>query len=121
MVAKTSSPQVFGRMEKFMEPCLLLTLRQGESHGYELMEKLKELGFEGSSADMANMYRILRNLEEKEMLSSKWEEGAAGPPKRVYALTKAGEELLEEWAALIQRNRARIDKFLAKYQGSGEE
>ena len=120
MVAKTSTPQVFGRLEKFMEPCLLLTLREEESHGYELMEKLKEFGFEGSSADMANMYRILRNLEEKEMLSSKWEEGA-GPPKRVYSITQAGEKLLEEWAALIRKNRARIDRFLTKFAEIGEE
>lgn len=118
-MGKESTPQVFGRLEKFMEPCLLLVLTDGDSHGYELMDRLLEFGFGGSSAEMANMYRILRNLEGREMLSSQWEEGA-GPRRRVYSLTKAGRELLTQWAELIGQNRARIDRFLAKYEESEE-
>ncbi|MBE3519920.1 MAG: helix-turn-helix transcriptional regulator [Firmicutes bacterium] len=103
-------------MEKFMEPSILLFLWGQRSHGYELMEKLKTLGFEGSSADMATLYRTLRNLEEDGMVVSTWEEGSQGPPKRVYELTENGEALLHNWARAIQVQRARLDRFLALYE-----
>jgi PadR family transcriptional regulator PadR len=110
-----------GRMERFMEPCLLLFLRESGSHGYELMERLRDLDFEGSSADMATLYRTLRSLEEKHMVASRWEEGSGGPPKRVYELTKKGKSLLDSWAEAIKMNRSRLDKFLNLYETQSEE
>lgn len=110
-------PGAVGRMERFMEPCLLLFLREERAHGYELMEKLKAFGFEGISADMATLYRTLRHLEEQGMVVSAWEEGSQGPPKRVYELTQAGQALLKDWVRTIKANRSRLDKFLAAYEG----
>ncbi|NPV54744.1 MAG: PadR family transcriptional regulator [Firmicutes bacterium] len=110
------SPRTHARMERFMEPCLLLLLRGQRSHGYELMEKLRELGFEGSSADMASLYRTLRQLEDKQVVTSSWEEGTQGPPKRVYELTEEGEALLHDWARVIRANRSRLNKFLDLYE-----
>lgn len=109
-------PGAVGRMERFMEPCLLLFLREERAHGYELMEKLKAFGFEGTSADMATLYRTLRHLEEQGMVVSVWEEGSQGPPKRVYELTEAGQALLKDWVRTIKANRSRLDKFLAAYE-----
>ena len=75
---KPNAPCVQGRMAKFMEPCLLLLLRGQRSHGYELMERLGDLGFEGTSSDMATLYRTLRQLEDDGMVLSEWEEGSQG-------------------------------------------
>ena len=47
---KPDAPGPQGTMAKFMEPCLLLLLKQESSHGYELMEKLSPFGFEGPPA-----------------------------------------------------------------------
>jgi PadR family transcriptional regulator PadR len=113
---KPNAPCVQGRMAKFMEPCLLLLLRGQRSHGYELMERLGDLGFEGTSSDMATLYRTLRQLEDDGMVLSEWEEGSQGPKKRVYELTEDGLILLENWALVIKENRDRLARFLVKYE-----
>lgn len=107
---------VQGRMERFMEPSILLFLWGQRSHGYELIEKLKALGFEGTAADMATLYRTLRSLEEDGMVVSRWEEGSQGPPRRVYELTVDGAALLHNWVRAIQVQRARLDRFIALYE-----
>ena len=104
------------RMAKFMEPCLLLLLSSGKSHGYELMDMLGELGFEGSSSDMATLYRTLRQLEENGMVASSWEEGSQGPQKRVYEITSEGLALLDSWAVVVRKNKNRLSKFLGLFE-----
>mgnify|MGYP001009140892 CR=1 FL=1 len=113
---KPNAPCVQGRMAKFMEPCLLLLLRGQRSHGYELMETLSFFGFEGSSSDMATLYRTLRQLEDAGVVSSEWEEGSQGPRKRVYELTKDGLLLLDNWASVIKQNKDRLIRFLETYE-----
>lgn len=116
---KPNAPCVQGRMAKFMEPCLLLLLREQSSHGYELMERLSCFGFEGTSSDMATLYRTLRQLEDDGMVLSEWEEGSQGPKKRVYRLTEDGLILLENWAGVIRQNRDRLTRFLKAYESKG--
>ena len=113
---KPNAPCVQGRMAKFMEPCLLLLLREQSSHGYELMERLSCFGFEGTSSDMATLYRTLRQLEDDKMVLSEWEEGSQGPKKRVYELTEDGLILLENWASVIRENKNRLGRFLETYE-----
>ena len=103
------------KMERFLEPCLLLLLAEGQSHGYELMDTLGCGSLLEDSPDPGLMYRTLRRLEENEFVASTWETGGSGPAKRLYNLTPAGFEYLSAWAANIQRNRERLDRFLGKY------
>jgi hypothetical protein len=39
------------RIQRFLEPCLLLLLHDNEIHGYELAEVLKPFGFEQNPVD----------------------------------------------------------------------
>ena len=107
---------VRARVERFSEPALLLLLRERPTHGYELLEQLP--AFTGESrSDMGNLYRVLRALEEDGLVTSRWEADSPGPAKRTYELTAEGKRLLDEWAAALQRSRARIDAFLDRYEG----
>jgi PadR family transcriptional regulator, regulatory protein PadR len=107
---------VRARVERFSEPALLLLLRERATHGYELLEQLPSLTGE-ARVDMGNLYRVLRALEEDGLVTSRWEAGEPGPAKRTYELTAEGRRLLDEWAAALQRSRARIDLFLERYEG----
>lgn len=109
------SPSVKARMARFMEPCILLLLTAEKSHGYELMERLRRFGFDGTSSDMATLYRTLRQLEEDDMVESAWEEGSQGPPKRVYQLTEEGRTLLGEWISVVRENRDRLTTLIDVY------
>ena len=53
------------RIDRFLEPCLLLLLHCNEAHGYELLDWLKPFGFEENPVDLSTVYRVLRGLEEQ--------------------------------------------------------
>lgn len=103
-------------LEKFMQPCLLLLLKQRSAHGYDLMQSLLEFGFSERSLDPGTVYRNLRRLEEEGLVSSRWDIGEGGPAKRLYRLTDEGEEVLHAWAINIGQQRKRLGDFLDKYR-----
>jgi poly-beta-hydroxybutyrate-responsive repressor len=111
---------VHGRVERFVEPALLLLLRERPRHGYELLEEMPRLAAEERRVDLGNLYRVLRALEADGIVTSRWEAGVPGPAKRVYELTDQGRELLDEWAAALGRTQASITAFLERYE-RGEE
>jgi poly-beta-hydroxybutyrate-responsive repressor len=106
---------VLARVERFAEPALLLLLRERPAHGYDLLERLPELTGE-ARVEMGNLYRLLRGLEEEELVSSEWDDSSPGPAKRRYAITPAGEQVLDRWAEALRRSQLRIDQFLARYE-----
>ena len=94
--------EVIARVERFVEPALLLALHEGRSHGYELAERLADvIGVE--SVDYGNLYRLLRVLEQEGIVSSVWDDDAPGRSKRIYDLTEHGAALLDAWAAAPER------------------
>lgn len=105
-----------GRPEGFVQPCLLLLLKQKPAHGYELLDSLGEFGFEEGWQDPATVYRNLRRLEHHGLVRSEWEPGEGGPARRVYSLTPEGEEMLHAWAVTIRRTAAGLERFLQHYQ-----
>ena len=115
MVGRPGRWGVRARVERFAEPAVLLLLRERPAHGYELLEELPALTGE-ARVDMGNLYRILRALEEDGLVASEWQADAPGPAKRIYELTPAGRNLLDEWADALGRSRERIDVFLDRYR-----
>jgi PadR family transcriptional regulator PadR len=106
---------VHARVERFVEPSLLLLLRERPLHGYELLERLPELGLEGR-VDIGNLYRLLRSLEDEGLVSSEWNAELPGPAKRTYELTAQGRRLLDRWAEALGRAQDTIGSFLTRYE-----
>jgi len=106
---------VLARVERFAEPALLLLLREQQAHGYDLLERLPELTGE-QRVEMGNLYRLLRALEEEGFVSSEWDGGSAGPAKRRYAITPAGERLLDQWVEALRLSQERTARFLDRYE-----
>ena len=65
--AKKSKTTSLGTPKNFLIPIMLLHLRDWNSHGYELMEKIMQFGVE--SVDQGNFYRLLRQLEKDELVT----------------------------------------------------
>src|SRR5437764_9606250 len=105
---------VRARVERFVEPSLLLLLRERPLHGYELLERIPELGVEGR-VDIGNLYRLLRALEREGLVSSEWSADLPGPAKRTYELTAEGRRLLGRWAEALNRAQADVQSFLDRY------
>jgi PadR family transcriptional regulator len=110
---------VRARVERFVEPALLLLLRERPMHGYELIERIPEVAGDDVRVDVGNLYRILRALEEEGIVVSEWSADLPGPAKRTYELTEAGSRLLDRWADALREAQTVVDGFLARYEQGG--
>src|SRR5205814_10242029 len=77
---------VRARVERFVEPSLLLLLRERPLHGYELIERLPEVAGEGR-VDVGNLYRLLRALAAAGPVSSERSAQVPGPARLPSQLT----------------------------------
>lgn len=102
-----------GVPKNFMVPFLLLTLRDWNVHGYELIQHLMKFGFQ--SIDQGNVYRTLRQLEKENMVKSEWDTSTGGPAKRIYSLTETGEQYLKAWADSLEQYQTMLDQFFNMY------
>jgi poly-beta-hydroxybutyrate-responsive repressor len=99
---------------------LLLLLHRGDAHGYTLLEKVKEFGFD--DVNPTAVYRRLREMEEDGWVTSSWDtEDTQGPPRRVYRLTATGDAALAQWVDDLHASNQRIAQFLEAYETHMEE
>jgi PadR family transcriptional regulator, regulatory protein PadR len=103
------------RVERFVEPAVLLLLRERSMHGYELLDRVPELVGE-ERVDVGNLYRALRSLEEDGVVRSEWSAELPGPAKRTYELTDTGRQLLDAWADALRDNQTLVTQFLERYE-----
>lgn len=109
-----------GMMRGFIQPWLLMLLRNGPSHGYQLLEGLKQN--EGTrDTDPGHLYRTLRHFEEEGLVRSCWDMDAPGPARRVYEITADGLEYLKAWAEHIRSTRKRLDQLLDIYDSNSDK
>ena len=98
----------------YLRPCILLLLREEPAHGYDLLERLRPLGF--TKDDPGRLYRALRTLEEEKLVRSAWEPSETGPDRRIYELTKAGVEELHLASKALSDTREKLGFFLSRYE-----
>lgn len=73
---------------EIIQGCLLLMIMSNpSSHGYELRQLLEKLDYQ---EDGSRIYRTLREMEQKGLVSSEFGPSANGPQRRNYKLTSAG-------------------------------
>ncbi|MGH9177444.1 MAG: response regulator [Acidimicrobiales bacterium] len=118
-MAKSKSNEGAGsedlRARSLLRPAILLLLKEHESHGYELVSRLAELGFD--VPDFGGLYRALRSMEDEGLVSSHWGTPARGPARRVYGITSDGDQQLKESAPALVNQRRAIGGLLDRYRG----
>lgn len=92
------SPRLHGDL---LSSSLLAFLRRWNAYGYQLVQELSKSGL--AQFDSTTVYRTLRQLERAGLVSSFWDTSESGPARRIYALTKAGEAVLDIWLELFGR------------------
>ena len=76
-----------------LEFCILSILKNQEAYPSDIIEILKKskmIVVEGT------LYPLLTRLKNEELLSYRWEESSAGPPRKYYTLTIMGNAFLQE-------------------------
>jgi PadR family transcriptional regulator PadR len=103
--------------KNWLVPVLLLMLRQWNSYGYQLMEKMAAFGL--ASMNPGTFYRTLRQMEKDGMVSSCWDTSEGGPARRIYSITEAGEAYLKYWADSLNQYQKMMESFFQLYNGTG--
>lgn len=103
-----------GLPKNFMRACLLLLVREAPSHGYDLLERLRALGF--TRTDPGGLYRALRAMEQERLMRSVWETSDIGPARRTYELTDEGEDWLHAWAGTLRETTRVLNDYLGRYR-----
>jgi PadR family transcriptional regulator, regulatory protein PadR len=99
--------------KNWLTPVILLMLREWNSYGYELMEKMAKFGL--SAMNPGTVYRTLRQMEKDGIVSSQWDTSADGPARRIYSITEAGENYLKFWAESLEQYQQMMNTFFRLY------
>ncbi|MCK0130806.1 PadR family transcriptional regulator [Flavobacteriaceae bacterium F08102] len=76
-----------------LEYCILSVLQHGDAYTSEILSSLKDaklIVVEGT------IYPLLTRLKNANLLTYRWEESNAGPPRKYYGLTETGHLFLNE-------------------------
>ena len=86
-----------------LEYCILSIISREEAYASDILETLKQanlLVVEGT------LYPLLTRMKNEGLLTYRWQESTSGPPRKYYAITTEGQELLnqlhEEWKTIQQ-------------------
>jgi PadR family transcriptional regulator len=114
-LSQTGEWAVRARVERLVEPAVLLLLHERPRHGYDLLENIPAVVGDNADVDLSNLYRLLRGLEREGLVTSTWDVGTGGPARRIYQLTPAGARLLEVWATALRATGTVIATFLGRF------
>ena len=86
-----------------LEYCILSIIHKNEAYASDILDTLKAANLvvvEGT------VYPLLTRMKNEGLLSYRWQESTGGPPRKYYALTKDGQQLLaqldNEWQSICQ-------------------
>jgi PadR family transcriptional regulator, regulatory protein PadR len=114
----TPAVNTFGigcRPRNWLVPVILLSLREWNSYGYELMARASTFGFEAMNT--GTFYRTLRRMEKGGVVESSWDLSGDGPARRMYTITGSGNAHLEIWVKSLERYQHSVDAFFELYGG----
>jgi PadR family transcriptional regulator PadR len=84
---------------------ILAVLEDQEAYGYEIVHQLSyRVSF--LQLEQGTVYPLLRRLEERGLLNSRWDQSDPAKPKKYYSLTYDGKRalgmMMETWAVLSE-------------------
>lgn len=104
-------------LAKLVQPAILALLAEGGLHGYEVVQRAADLPtLRGHRPDPTGIYRILKTMARRGLLTAAWDASEKGPAKRSYTLTAAGRECLAAWVQTLHSYRDAIDALLTTTQ-----
>lgn len=97
----------------FLQPCLLLLLREQDDHGYGLVARLRPL--HDGDGDAGGIYRALRGMERHGLVHSEWQASDVGPARRTYRITADGRACLDAQALELANVHMTLHVFMERY------
>lgn len=92
-----------------LEFCLLALLRDGEAYGWNIARRMSELGL---LAGEGTVYPLLSRLRQSGMVTTRWDESDVGRARKYYAITDAGREGVQRFAAVWEPFSASVSSII---------
>ena len=87
-------------------PLVLSVLGEGESYGYALIQRVRELSGGRIEWTEGMLYPVLHWMEREELIESEWREAETGRKRKYYRLRREGRRALqterEQWLTVHQ-------------------
>ncbi len=94
-------------------PWVLLLLRLRPTYGYELRQRLTQLGF---GVDSTWLYRHLERMENDGIVRSEWRAATSvGPRRRLYRVTAKGTRRIHNDAEALEVVRHALRAYFGDY------
>ena len=104
-------------LDKLVQPAMLAVLVEGPLHGYELARKIVEIPhFLDEVPDVSGVYRMLKTLEARGMVTSDWDVSQGERPKRLFTITDDGRQCLALWGETLRNYHKAIGSLLKTVQ-----
>lgn len=82
-------------------PMILSILEEGESYGYQIIQKVKELSRNQIVWKEGSLYPVLHKMENAKLIKSEWQIAENGRPRKYYVILEGGRKMLlqekENW------------------------
>jgi DNA-binding PadR family transcriptional regulator len=114
METADSRPGKVLAVKTYLEGCLLLLIAESPNHGYDLMDRLGDMGL--GPIDSGAVYRALRSLNRCGLVQSWWEASASGPTRRRYRISADGIASLGARAEVASHSARVLSDFAARHE-----
>lgn len=101
-------------LARLIQPAVMAVLAREALHGYVIAQRLHAMDlFREQKPDVTGLYRLLKNMEKRGLVTSVWERGPSGPAKRRYRLAPDGHACLERWVTTLRSYQRTVGALLA--------
>lgn len=94
-------------------PILLSILARGETYGYELLQRMRDLSGGDFDWKDGTLYPVLHRMESEGIIHSQWRVAENGRRRKYYQITPQGVKALET----EKRQWLQVDAILARLWG----
>ncbi|MGN1015052.1 MAG: PadR family transcriptional regulator [Butyricicoccus sp.] len=102
---------------RFVQPILLSLLLEEPCHGYDLVRKISQTElWKDSAPDPTGIYRVLRDMEKRGLISSHLSNSKAGIGKRVFSINEDGVACMVNWIATLRTYRTGISDVISRLE-----
>jgi PadR family transcriptional regulator PadR len=100
-------------LARLIQPAVMAVLTDEPLHGYVIVQRLTQMTmFQDHGPDITGVYRLLKGMEKKGLVTSTREIAAGGPARRNYALTPGGRACLARWITTLRTYRDAVGNLL---------
>ena len=107
-------------LARLLQPAVMALLAKEPLHGYRIARGLEQMAmFRDNPPDLTGLYRLLKSMEQRGLVSSTWDLAESGPAKRQYKLTRSGRACLHKWSQTLADYAVALTDILNLVKATG--